>query len=92
MFEFITIWFDKDARRARKLAFAFFERRYPALEIRGTVSLKRQAGDIMLAIAYSTGTPQRPDPYKVFLVDPVRETVAEVDLSKQPEYLIRWRK
>jgi hypothetical protein len=88
----IAIRFDRKARVARTIAFAAFDESYPNLGRAGTLFLKRQGSDIVVGIAYSTGMPQRPAPYKVYLVNPALGTAMEIDLSKQPQYLIKGRK
>lgn len=92
MFQALTIWFDKEARFARRIAFAAFDERHPRLKREGTLSLRRQDNKIVVAIAYSTGLPQRPSPYKVYVVSPTSKTATEIDLQKHPQYALRCRK
>jgi hypothetical protein len=92
MFQAISLWFCKHARSAKACACAAFDERYPSLRRKGCSCVRRDGSNLVVAVFYSTGMPSRPEPYKVFLVDPVLKTVNEIDLSTQPQYAIRGRK
>ena len=93
MFYSMLLWFSADARLAEQVASSVFDKSYPLLKRIDTASMQRDGDNMVVAVSYSTGGMRaRPDPYKIFLVNPDQGTAKEVDLDAQPQFVIRGRK